>query len=158
MNTVFIVVSLDHQLIQYLNINIYIEFQYRFFFLKIRILLLRVRIKDIEINTKSLNMHPQLEAERFSDCAVYIEALNECHKAEFIKKAFGLCNTPKDELNKCLHDTAIAKSVEELEARRMKKKKMEERWKAMKEEEFGKDMKLKKVVAEELRRRKENQQ
>ncbi|GMM37595.1 Cmc2 protein [Saccharomycopsis crataegensis] len=98
-------------------------------------------------------MHPLLEGDRFSDCEYYIQALNECHKAEFVKKAFGLCNVPKDNLSKCLHETRIAQSIADLQERRNKRKVTEEKWKKMKEEEYGKDMKLKKVIEEEMKRR-----
>lgn len=98
-------------------------------------------------------MHPLLEGERFNQCEHFIEALNECHKAEYIKKVFGLCNVPKDNLSKCLHETRVAQSVVDLQARKKKRENIEKKWKQMREEEYGKDMKLKKVIEEEMKRR-----
>lgn len=70
-----------------------------------------------------------------------------------MKKAFGLCNVPKENLSKCLHEARIAQSVADLEARKKKKQNIEKKWKAMKEEEYGKDLKLKKVIEEEMKKR-----
>ena len=43
-------------------------------------------------------MHPQLDRVRFDTCESLMDALEECHRQEFLKQALGLCNFEKDEL------------------------------------------------------------
>ncbi|CDK25911.1 unnamed protein product [Kuraishia capsulata CBS 1993] len=97
-------------------------------------------------------MHPVLDKDRFMACEDLIEALEECHRLNFMKKAFGACNIQKSQLSNCLHETRLAADREKILVRREKNKKFEEKMKKIKEEEWGKDMKLKKVVEKELER------
>ncbi|ANZ75559.1 BA75_01941T0 [Komagataella pastoris] len=95
-------------------------------------------------------MHPQLDSERFHPCEDLIKALQECHRNEFMKQIFGLCNEPKTLLTKCLHDTRLAQEREKILERKEKTKKFELRRKQLEEEKYGKDGYLKKVIEKEL--------
>lgn len=93
-------------------------------------------------------MHPQLDKNRFDPCASLMDALEECHNQEFLKKAMGLCNFEKDELNKCLHYTRVNDANERIRQSRIKQKQMDERRKKAEEETYGKNGYLRKVVNE----------
>ncbi|ODV58816.1 Cmc2p ASCRUDRAFT_27578, partial [Ascoidea rubescens DSM 1968] len=90
-------------------------------------------------------------------CAPYIKALNECHNSSFFVKMLGLCNDPKEALNKCLHKTRVDQSVEKLNERKLKHKKVEERWRQMEEEEYGENLRLKKIIDIQLQKMKEQE-
>ncbi|AMD22642.1 HHL128Wp [Eremothecium sinecaudum] len=91
-------------------------------------------------------MHPQVEAERFKSCYNFIEALDKCHKAEFYKRAFGLCNNEKEALSNCLHEARMELERNAIKKNMEKRKRMEEKWKKMKEEEYGEDLILQKIL------------
>lgn len=95
-------------------------------------------------------MHPQLEAERFVPCQELIDALEHCHKQNYISRAFwGLCNDPKEALSRCLHETRLAQVRQKILERRDKQKELQEKWKEAREGAYGKDEKLKKVIEAE---------
>lgn len=89
-------------------------------------------------------MHPQLNDTKRDKCGDLIEALEECHRQGYISKIFGSCNNFKDELTKCLKSERLDRSRENSLKAIEKRKKIEQRWKQMEEEEYGKDAYLKK--------------
>lgn len=95
-------------------------------------------------------MHPQLDRVRFDPCASLMDALEECHRQEFLKKALGMCNFEKDELSKCLHHTRVSSQNDRIRESRLKQKKYEERKKKEQEELYGKNNILKKVIEKEV--------
>lgn len=98
-------------------------------------------------------MHPQLDKDRFSPCEKLMDALEECHRQEFLKKALGTCNFEKDELNKCLHYTRVNDANERIKQSRLKQKRMEELRKRREEELYGKNAYLKKMIEEQAEKR-----
>lgn len=95
-------------------------------------------------------MHPQVHSPRFISCHEYIEALEECHQTEFLKRCFGLCNNQKEALSKCLHEARIEGQKYQFYQSRQKKAAMEAKWKKSKEEEYGEDEFLKKLLEREI--------
>lgn len=91
-------------------------------------------------------MHPQLDKVRFDPCVHLMDALEECHRQEFLKKALGMCNFEKDELTKCLHHTRVSAANDRIRESREKNKRLEERRKRNEEEMYGKNGYLKKVI------------
>ncbi|EDO15535.1 hypothetical protein Kpol_479p23 [Vanderwaltozyma polyspora DSM 70294] len=91
-------------------------------------------------------MHPQLEAQRFYSCAEFIDALERCHEKEFYKRMFGVCNNEKEALTKCLKETKRTLTIKSIEESKAKRKVIEDKWKKSKEEEFGEDAILKKIM------------
>lgn len=98
-------------------------------------------------------MHPQLDRNRFDSCEKLMDALEECHRAEFVKKAFGMCNFEKDELTKCLHTQRTDDARLRIQESRQKQKALQERQKKAEEELYGKNNYLKKVVEMEASKR-----
>lgn len=90
-------------------------------------------------------MHPQLDRQRFEPCEKLMDALEECHRQEFLKQALGMCNFEKDELSKCLHYTRVQDANDRIRLSRERQKRLDEKKKAREEEEFGKNNYLKKV-------------
>ena len=88
-------------------------------------------------------MHPQLEAHRFHSCQDFIEALDKCHHKEYYKRIFGICNNEKDALSRCLKQASLENKERAVVSSRVKRSKIEEKWKAMDEEEYGEDQVLK---------------
>ncbi|CCF60778.1 hypothetical protein KAFR_0L01680 [Kazachstania africana CBS 2517] len=98
-------------------------------------------------------MHPQLEAERFQSCREVIEALNECHKKQFYKKMFGVCNNEEEAMNKCLKEastTAVSKATIE---KRDKRKTLEAKWKKTEDEE-NEEYKILQILLERAKHKK----
>ncbi|CAI5760430.1 unnamed protein product [Candida verbasci] len=91
-------------------------------------------------------MHPQLDKNRFDTCEKLMDALEECHRQEFIKQCLGLCNFEKEQLSKCLHYTRINDSKDRIMKSREKAKKLEMRKRLNEEEIYGKNNYLKKVI------------
>lgn len=94
-------------------------------------------------------MHPQLDKNRFAPCEKLMDALEECHRRDFLTKALGMCNFEKDELSKCLHSTRVDDSRERIRMSRERLKKDEERRRRAYEETYGKDGYLKQVLEKE---------
>lgn len=82
-----------------------------------------------------------------------MDALEECHKAEFLKKAMGMCNFEKDELTKCLHTQRTEDAKLRIKASREKQKILQQRQKEREEALYGKNGYLKKVVELEAQKR-----
>lgn len=100
-------------------------------------------------------MHPQLDKNRFDTCEKLMDALEECHKKEFLKQALGMCNFEKDELSKCLHLTRLEDSKERIRISKLKMKEAAERRKKIEEDTYGKNGYLKKVIEIEAKKRQE---
>lgn len=47
-------------------------------------------------------MHERLSPHKTPACVNLIEALNRCHRDNPFMKFFGVCNTPRSELDVCL--------------------------------------------------------
>ncbi|KAI5959898.1 uncharacterized protein KGF55_005130 [Candida pseudojiufengensis] len=91
-------------------------------------------------------MHPQLDKNRFDTCNKLMDALEECHKQEFLKQCLGMCNFEKDQLQKCLHYTRINDSKLRIKESRIKQKKIDDIARRREEEVFGKGGYLRKVL------------
>ncbi|CCD25244.1 Cmc2p NDAI_0E04270 [Naumovozyma dairenensis CBS 421] len=91
-------------------------------------------------------MHPQLEAERFHSCLDFIEALDKCHKKEYYKRIFGLCNNEKDALSQCLKEASLETKKKAIKQNREKRAQLDAKWKKIDEEEYGQDTILKKII------------
>jgi COX assembly protein 2 len=91
-------------------------------------------------------MHPQLDRQRFEPCEKLMDALEECHRQEFLKQALGMCNFEKDELSKCLHYTRVQDANDRIRLSKERQKKFELKKKEREEEEYGKNGYLKKVL------------
>lgn len=98
-------------------------------------------------------MHPQLDRNRFDTCEKLMDALEECHRSEFLKQAMGLCNFEKDELAKCLHTTRVEDARERIRISKEKQKALREKQKKQEEELYGKNSYLRKVVELEAQKR-----
>lgn len=98
-------------------------------------------------------MHPQLDRNRFDPCEKLMDALEECHRQEFLKKALGMCNFEKDELSKCLHYTRVNDANERIRISRERQKITEKKRKEREEELYGKNGYLKKVIDKEVEKR-----
>lgn len=100
-------------------------------------------------------MHPQLDKNRFDTCEKLMDALEECHKQEFLKQALGVCNFEKDELTKCLHLTRVEDAKERIRLSKERQRGMLEKKKKIEEETYGKNGYLKKVIEMEAAKRQE---
>lgn len=100
-------------------------------------------------------MHPQLDKNRFDTCEKLMDALEECHKQEFLKQALGVCNFEKDELTKCLHLTRVEDAKERIRLSKERQRGMLEKQKKIEEETYGKNGYLKKVIEMEAAKRQE---
>ncbi|ODV78341.1 UPF0287-domain-containing protein [Suhomyces tanzawaensis NRRL Y-17324] len=100
-------------------------------------------------------MHPQLDKNRFDTCEKLMDALEECHRQEFLKQALGVCNFEKDELSKCLHHTRTNDANARIRASREKQKRLEQKRKQNEEELYGKNGYLKKVIEMDLKAKSE---
>ena len=94
-------------------------------------------------------MHPQLDRVRFDTCESLMDALEECHRQEFLKQALGLCNFEKDELAKCIHHTRLNDANERIKRSRERQKEYEKRRREREEEMYGKNNYLKKMIEQE---------
>lgn len=75
-----------------------------------------------------------------------MDALEECHKQEFLKQVMGMCNFEKNELVKCLHHTRVEDANERIRQTREKQKQAALKKKEREEELYGKNGYLKKVI------------
>lgn len=91
-------------------------------------------------------MHPQLDRQRFDTCDKLMDALEECHRSQFLQQVLGKCNFEKDELAKCLHTTRVEDSRERIRLSRERQKAIQAKQKQQEEELYGKNSYLKKVV------------
>lgn len=98
-------------------------------------------------------MHPQLDRNRFDPCEKLMDALEECHRQEFLKKALGMCNFEKEELTKCLHYTRVNDANDRIRQSKEKQKKFEQRRKESEEELYGKNNYLKRMIEKEAESR-----
>ncbi|KAK6199944.1 cytochrome c oxidase biogenesis protein Cmc1 like-domain-containing protein [Scheffersomyces amazonensis] len=103
-------------------------------------------------------MHPQLDKNRFDTCEKLMDALEECHRQEFMKSVLGMCNFEKDELTKCLHYTRINDAAERIEKSKIRQKKFAEMRKRADEETYGKNNYLKKMIEKEAEKKLQEQQ
>ncbi|CAN3365174.1 COX assembly mitochondrial protein 2 [Diutina catenulata] len=99
-------------------------------------------------------MHPQLDKRRFDTCDKLMDALEECHRQEFLKQALGMCNFEKDQLAQCLHYTRVSDSKDRIRASRERQKGIDKRRKEAEEEAYGKNGYLKKVIEAEMEKNK----
>ena len=79
-------------------------------------------------------------------CVDYIQALDKCHKNEFYKRVFGLCNNEKEALTKCLKEARRVGTMNAIDVNKIKREHIEGKWKKMSEEEYGEDAILKKIM------------
>ncbi|RLV87916.1 COX assembly mitochondrial protein 2 [Meyerozyma sp. JA9] len=100
-------------------------------------------------------MHPQLDRVRFDTCESLMDALEECHRQEFLKQALGSCNFEKDELSKCIHHTRLHDANERIRRTRERQKEYEKRRRAREEEVYGKNNYLKKMIEQEAAKKTE---
>ena len=98
-------------------------------------------------------MHPQLDRNRFNPCEKLMDALEECHQQEFLKKALGSCNFEKEELSKCLHYTRLNDAKERIKESKERQKNREKKIREREEALYGKNGYLKQVVTEEMKRK-----
>ncbi|ODQ64873.1 UPF0287-domain-containing protein [Nadsonia fulvescens var. elongata DSM 6958] len=91
-------------------------------------------------------MHPKLHEQRFKNCEDLVLALEECHAQNFIPRAFGLCNNISDDLTLCLRQVRKDAAKENMMKARERRKALEQRWKEIDEETYGKDMYLKNIA------------
>ncbi|CUM65060.1 uncharacterized protein PRCAT00002682001 [Priceomyces carsonii] len=91
-------------------------------------------------------MHPQLDRNRFQPCEKLMDALEDCHKQEYVKQVLGMCNFEKNELSKCLHYTRVEDSKDRIRRSREKQKIFEAKRKQNEEEIYGKNNYLKEIV------------
>lgn len=99
-------------------------------------------------------MHPQLDRNRFQPCEILMDALEECHRQQFLTQALGLCNFEKIELTKCLNYTRLEHAKEKFRESREKNKKFEALRKKNEEEVYGKNGYLKKMIEKEAEKAK----
>lgn len=97
------------------------------------------------------NMHPQLDKNRFDPCTQLMDALEECHRQEFLKKALGMCNFEKNELSKCLHHTRVEDANERIRQSRERQKKLKLAKEKRDEELYGKNNYLKQVIDKDIK-------
>ncbi|KAF9466414.1 hypothetical protein BDZ94DRAFT_1251895 [Collybia nuda] len=76
-------------------------------------------------------MHPQLSDKKFV-CKEFIQALEECHLSGWARLTGG-CNTPKDQLNKCLRSERQTRSTANRDTARQRRVKAEQAWKEFNE-------------------------
>ncbi|EGW29880.1 uncharacterized protein SPAPADRAFT_57388 [Spathaspora passalidarum NRRL Y-27907] len=98
-------------------------------------------------------MHPQLDKNRFDTCEKLMDALEKCHQQEYLKQILGMCNYEKDQLANCLHYTRVEDSKDRIRQAREKQKLFEEKRRKAREEEYGKDGYLQKVIDAELQKK-----
>ncbi|KAI3404602.1 hypothetical protein KGF56_002597 [Candida oxycetoniae] len=98
-------------------------------------------------------MHPQLDKNRFDTCDKLMDALEECHRQEFLKQCLGLCNFEKDQLAQCLHYTRVNDAKERIKQSRERQAKWDRSRKQREEEAYGKNAYLKKVIEVEKQKK-----
>lgn len=94
-------------------------------------------------------MHPQLDKNRFNTCDKLMDALEECHRQEFLKQCLGMCNFEKEQLIQCLDYQRVEDSKLRILETREKRKNWELKKKQAEEEAYGKNGYLKKVLEAE---------
>ena len=85
-----------------------------------------------------------------------MDALEECHRNNFVKRAMGTCNFEKAELTKCLHYVRVEDSKDRIRVAREKERKREQRIKENQEQLYGKNNYLKKMIETEAERKLNN--
>ena len=91
-------------------------------------------------------MHPQLDKNRFNTCEKLMDALEQCHRQEFLKQCLGVCNFEKEQLVQCLHYQRVEDSKIKILQNRLRQKAWEDHKKQIEEETYGKNGYLKKVL------------
>ncbi|CDR40216.1 CYFA0S04e06106g1_1 [Cyberlindnera fabianii] len=94
-------------------------------------------------------MHPQLDSPRFISCQEVIEALEQCHRRSYLERCFGICNNEKEALTKCLHEARMESQKHQILKRKEERKKVQDNWKKLKEDEYGDEQFLKKLLERE---------
>ncbi|ODV75949.1 Cmc2p [Cyberlindnera jadinii NRRL Y-1542] len=94
-------------------------------------------------------MHPQLDSPRFISCADFIEALEKCHQRPFVERAFGVCNNEKEALSACLHEARMHSQNLQIVKKQEKGKEMKKKWEKLKDDEYGEDQFLLKLLERE---------
>lgn len=82
-----------------------------------------------------------------------MDALEECHRQEFLKQAMGMCNFEKNELAKCLHHTRVNDANERIRQSRERQKKLDLKKQQREEELYGKNGYLKQVIEKEAEKK-----
>lgn len=82
-----------------------------------------------------------------------MDALEECHRQEFLKQCLGLCNFGKEQLSQCLHYTRVNDAKDRIRKSREKQAQMKLKQKQREEEEYGKNGYLKKVIELEMQKK-----
>jgi COX assembly protein 2 len=98
-------------------------------------------------------MHPQLDSPRFISCTELIQALEECHQKSYLQRCLGLCNNETEALTNCLHEARLETQKHLILKKKEKQKKLTETWKKLKDEEYGEDQLLKKLLEREQAKR-----
>ncbi|KAL6450533.1 CMC2 COX assembly mitochondrial protein 2 [Candida maltosa Xu316] len=98
-------------------------------------------------------MHPQLDKNRFNTCEKLMDALEECHRQEFLKQCLGLCNFEKEQLIQCLHYQRVEDSKDRILQTREREKELARKRKEREEEMYGKNGYLKKVLEAEAQKK-----
>lgn len=75
-----------------------------------------------------------------------MKALDECHAQGLMATTLGTCNKLSAEVNLCLKAERRDRQRILLDTAREKRRQVEQRWKGIEEEEYGKDGYLKAVV------------
>jgi COX assembly protein 2 len=75
--------------------------------------------------------------------------LEQCHQRPFVQRALGVCNNEKEALSKCLHEARMASQNHQIIKNQEKNKEMKQTWKKLKEDEFGEDEFLLKLLQRE---------
>ncbi|KAI8390782.1 Cytochrome c oxidase biogenesis protein Cmc1 like [Nakaseomyces glabratus] len=86
-------------------------------------------------------------------CLDYIEALDKCHQKEYYKRMLGLCNNEKDALTQCLKQASAETKKKAIQENKLKRDKLESKWRKIEEEEYGEDAILKMILDRELKKR-----
>ncbi|KAG5359837.1 COX assembly mitochondrial protein 2 [Yarrowia sp. C11] len=94
-------------------------------------------------------MHPQVQEERFKSCEPLIMALDECHREDFVPRAFGLCNEVKQQLTLCLRAARIEHASQNRAKATEKQKLFAEKTRRMDEEAYGPNKILLDILARE---------
>ncbi|CAK7891314.1 COX assembly mitochondrial protein 2 [[Candida] anglica] len=98
-------------------------------------------------------MHPQLDKRRFETCEKLMDALEECHRIEFVRKLMGMCNFEKDEVAKCLQYVRYQEARERVIASRAKAKVTDQKRKENQDDLYGKNGYLKKMIEKEAEKK-----
>ncbi|KAF2270678.1 UPF0287-domain-containing protein [Lojkania enalia] len=78
-------------------------------------------------------MHPHLHTESAKKCADVIAILEECHSRGFMSKMFGQCSDAKHKVNMCLRAQRLARTEQNREKAKEKRKHIEAVWREIDE-------------------------